>query len=278
MTHIRTISRANLPALVLSFAAAIGTVAACSSTPAPSEPGTHVTDVDMTGCLPLSEASGACYEVDGAYSPAGTTGCAATVSDEPGPSDTHCKGVAPQEVSASACSVKTEDAGSGDAGTPDARAGADAGTSDAAPAVGLCGAPPGNVATADSDYGATMYGTSGDDDDCKYHVSYEAAPVCGSDGVYFIVKANYLTRDGAPLTGACTQAEMCLNNEHPATSPNDVVGSETVVEGPPGTYTIGPVTFDAPGKWTVRFHFNELCCDVSAESPHGHAAFFVKVP
>ena len=34
----------------------------------------------------------------------------------------------------------------------------------------------------------------------------------------------------------------------------------------------------APGKWTVRFHFNEICCDVNSDSPHGHAAFFVNVP
>src|SRR5580658_11079377 len=103
----------------------------------------------MTGCLPLSAASGACYQVDGTYSPPSTTGCEASVSPEPGPSDSHCAGVAPQEVSASACSVKTDDAGTpDDAASDDATADGsgpkDAGMPDAAPGVGLCGAPPGN--------------------------------------------------------------------------------------------------------------------------------------
>jgi hypothetical protein len=49
-------------------------------------------------------------------------------------------------------------------------------------------------------------------------------------------------------------------------------------EGPPGTYVTSPVTFDAPGEWTIRFHFFEQCADVLPSSPHGHAAFFVNVP
>jgi len=201
--------------------------------------------------------------------------------------------VMPQTVSASACSVTTADdagssaddgsdelattdAGGGETGTTEAGT-KDTGALDAAPALGLCGAPPGNIANATSDYGATMYGTEGDDDDCKYHVSYETTPLCENDGVYLIVTAHYLTRDGTPLTGACTQAELCLNNDHVGPEA-DVVGSEPVVEGPPGTYTIGPVVFDEAGTWTVRFHFNEICCDILADSPHGHAAFFVDIP
>jgi hypothetical protein len=63
-----------------------------------------------------------------------------------------------------------------------------------------------------------------------------------------------------------------LGDTHSAQS----TGSTT--EGPPGTYTIGPVLFDEPGKWTVRFHIHEECTDLSNESQHGHAAFFVDVP
>ena len=48
-------------------------------------------------------------------------------------------------------------------------------------------------------------------------------------------------------------------------------------ETSPGNYTIGPVKFDAAGNWNVRFHFHDECTD-SEESPHGHVAFFVKVP
>jgi hypothetical protein len=125
-----------------------------------------------------------------------------------------------------------------------------------------------------------MSGTEGDDDDCKYHVSYEVSPLCENNGTYFVVKASYLTRNGAPLTGASTLAEICLNDTHPGPNLDErpPVGQQQVVEGPPGTYTVGPVQFDAPGKWTVRFHFNEFCCDVADSSPHGHAAFFVNVP
>jgi hypothetical protein len=295
MTHLPTLTRANPLLLVLSLSGAIGVAGACSSPSAPSEPGTHVTDAGMAGCVPLAAASGACYEVDGAYTAPSTAGCSPSGSAATGPADTHCNGVTPQTVGASACSVTTEndagnakdagsveagaatDGGTGEAGIAEAGA-SDAGAIDGALAPGLCGAPPGNIPNATSDYGATMYGTEGDDDDCKYHVSYDATPLCENDGVYFIVTAHYLTRDGAPLTGACTQAEVCLNNEHVGPPPSDVVGSEPVVEGPPGTYTIGPVVFDEPGTWTVRFHFNELCCDILADSPHGHAAFFVDVP
>ena len=56
------------------------------------------------------------------------------------------------------------------------------------------------------------------------------------------------------------------------------MGDQHVVEEPPGTYTIRPVVFDEAGDWTVRFHFNELCCDVVPDSPHGHAAFHIHVP
>ena len=135
--------------------------------------------------------------------------------------------------------LATTDAGRGETGTTEAGT-KDTGALDAAPALRLCGAPPGNIANATSDYGATMYGTEGDDDDCKYHVSYETTPLCENDGVYLIVTAHYLTRDGTPLTGACTQAELCLNNDHVGPEA-DVVGSEPVVEGPPGTYTITAV-------------------------------------
>jgi hypothetical protein len=181
----------------------------------------------------------------------------------------HCNGVTPQTVAATSCDIA--DAGATpDAGTGDAAASGDAGP---APTPGQCG-------ENGADYGATMYGTEGDDDDCKYHASYTVTPICESDGTYFTVTANYLTRSGAPLTGACTFAELCLNNSHPAPEADSPPpqGSQQVVEGPPGTYTIGPVVFDAPGMWTVRFHFNEICCDVANNSPHGHAAFFVNVP
>jgi hypothetical protein len=40
----------------------------------------------------------------------------------------------------------------------------------------------------------------------------------------------------------------------------------------------GPVIFDAPGDWTLRFHLHEECDDTLDDSPHGHAAFHITVP
>jgi hypothetical protein len=249
--------------------AAACVVTACS-TSSPDNPGTPVSDAGMAGCSPLQSG---CFVAKGAYSPPQTTpSCSTPGSPKSGPPDSHCRGVTPQPVSAAACAAMSFDAGS----VSEAGGAPDTGVI----ATGLCGAPPGNVASPDSDYGPTHFGTESDDDDCKYHVSYETTPLCEKDGIYFIVKAAYLTRGGAPLTGACTFAELCLNDMHPGPviDGRPPAGDQQVVEGPPGTYTVGPVQFDEAGTWTVRFHFNEICCDVRPDSPHGHAAFFVVVP
>jgi hypothetical protein len=232
---------------------------------------TAVTDTGLVGCASL--ASG-CFTTNGApyEAPSVTATCGSPGGAAEGPSDEHCNGVAPEVVDPSACSIADAGASTdgGDASTTDS---GDAGATDEGSVPGPCG-------ENGPDYGATMYGTEGDDDDCKYHVSYTYTPVCQNDGTYFIVTAHYLTRHGAPLEHACAFAELCLNDTHPA--PNSdarpPTGRQIVVEGEPGTYTIGPVTFDEPGNWTVRFHFNEICCDVVPDSPHGHAAFHVRVP
>lgn len=122
-----------------------------------------------------------------------------------------------------------------------------------------------------ADYGETMYNSRAADDDCKYNVSFTVTPVRKDEAFNFVVNATYRT-DGGPLTGAATRAEIFLNDTHPA--PN--AGTNTA-EGPPGTYTIGPVKLDASGRWTSRFHFFENCED-SEESPHGHAAFYIDMP
>jgi hypothetical protein len=155
-----------------------------------------------------------------------------------GAADTHC-GAKVQPTSQASC-------------YPDAGAGDDGGAS--------------------NPYGPTLFGTEGDDDDCKYHVTWSVSAVCENSDVTFTVTATKKT-DGAPLTGAAPRAEVYLNDKHPAPStaqkPNEVA---------PGKYTVGPIRFDAPGQWTVRFHFFELCDDTVDNSPHGHAAFFVSVP
>jgi hypothetical protein len=182
--------------------------------------------------------------------------------------------VPPQPTSGSACDV-TATGGSGGGGGGGSGAGGGSGGAGPQPTPGPC-----DENGTDGAYGSTHYGTEADDDDCKYHVSYTASPICENNGTYFVVKANYLSGTMGPLTGASTFAELCLSDTHPGPAvdgrpPN---GSQQVVEGPPGTYTVGPVQFDASGDWTVRFHFNEFCCDTLPNSPHGHAAFHVTVP
>jgi hypothetical protein len=217
----------------------------------------------------------------GSYAVPAEAGCTLAGTPATGPADMHCVGVTPQTVNGADCSVSdagavsTPIAADDDAGDDSGRGNADAG---AAPTPGPC-----DENGTDGAYGTTMYGTEGDDDDCKYHVTY--APFCGNGGTYFVVTAVYLTRNGldggpAPLTEASTLAEICLSDTHagPGIDGRPPSGDQEVVEGPPGTYTIGPVQFDAPGNWTVRFHFNEVCCDVTNDSPHGHAAFFFTVP
>jgi hypothetical protein len=247
------------------LAAGCMTFAACSSTSSnDSDGGISLPpgNSSLVGCV--TTAAG-CYTAGNASypTPKVSASCSPPGGVVSGPADMHCKGVTPQTVSPSACSVATMDAG------PQM----EAGSADSGPPPGLCG-------ENGPDYGATMYGDEGDDDDCKYHVTYTTTPACENDGTYFIVTAHYLTRDGAPLTGACTFAELCLNNTHaaPNIDQRPPTGDQNVVEGPPGTYTVGPVIFDETGDWTVRFHFNELCCDVLPDSPHGHAAFHIDVP
>lgn len=152
-----------------------------------------------------------------------------------GPADAHC-GSTVQAVNASACHA---DGGSG---------------------------------IAPGGYGATLFNAEGDDDDCKYHLSWTSSPMKENEDVTFTVQATEKA-SGKFATGAQIVAEAFLNDTHPA--PNS---GQATVEGNDGTYSIGPVRFDAPGRWTVRFHLHQDCVDLTPDSPHGHAAFFVEVP
>jgi hypothetical protein len=120
-------------------------------------------------------------------------------------------------------------------------------------------------------YGDTMFNSQGADDDCKYNLTFTVSPVSRNTDETFTLKMTYLA-DGSPVAGAGASVEASLSSTHPA--PNS---GQRTTESPAGTYGIGPVRFDAPGRWTVRFHLFEDCND-SDTSPHGHAAFFVDVP
>jgi hypothetical protein len=181
-----------------------------------------------------------------------------------GPQDTHCAGVM-QVVDPAACFFDAGSGGDDSGGGADASGddgGGDAGGADAGD-IGNCG---------DSAFGATNYNNSSGDDDCKYDVSWTSTPICeGAPGVYFTVTAKHRS-DGSPVTGANPRPDVVLNCNHPI--PNTPGDSPELT---PGTYRVGPVIFDMPGRWVFRFHFNETCTDLP-QSPHGHAAYYVQVP
>jgi hypothetical protein len=123
-----------------------------------------------------------------------------------------------------------------------------------------------------SDFGATMDNAEGDDDDCKYHVVWTSSPVRRNTDVTFDLTV-IRKFDNMPATGADVTVEAFLNDFHP-TPTSDIPNMESAG----GKYHVGPMQFDAMGDWTVRFHFYETCSDAPDDSPHGHAAFFVRVP
>lgn len=158
---------------------------------------------------------------------------------------------------ASACVVSF----SQDAGT--AHEPADAGTMHE-PADG------GDADTAE--YGPTMYGSAANDDDCKYYVSWVATAIQENADTYFTVTATRLA-DGKPASCAGIRPDVSLSLTHGVPAPRDAAS-----EIAPGVYRVGPIRFDAPGRWTARFHLYEECNDTPENSPHGHVAFYVNVP
>ena len=148
----------------------------------------------------------------------------------------------------------------------------DSGVSTATPTSQASCHPDAGADAAPTSYGPPLNGTTGDDDDCKYHVTWSATPICENEGVVFTFTATSAV-DGTPVTGASVDAEIFLTPTHPAPTP-----FVTSTEGPPGTYTTQPARFDEPGQWTVRFHLFEACSDLLGDSPHGHVAFYLEVP
>jgi hypothetical protein len=138
--------------------------------------------------------------------------------------------------------------------------------------------------THDADYGETLYNSSGDDDDCKYVVSWTSTPVRKGQGVTFTVTASSKAT-GEPLvhipdqsTGALplSRVEPYIPCDPTHFAPGDDFNAK-ITQTSPGVFTVGPIIFDKSARWAIRFHFYESCLD-SETSPHGHAAFFVDVP
>jgi hypothetical protein len=148
----------------------------------------------------------------------------------------------------------------------------DTGGTDAGHVHDTDAAAPDSGGGATSDFGETMFNAAGDDDDCKYHISWTSTPVRLDNDVTFTVHITRLD-NGLAVTGADIQIEAFLTAIHPTPSVNIAT---TELGG--GSYNVGPVRFDQAGMWTVRFHIDEMCSDAPEDSPHGHAAFFVGVP
>ena len=125
-------------------------------------------------------------------------------------------------------------------------------------------------------YGSTMYGSAGNDDDCKYYVSWIATPIQEGADTYFTVTVIRL-QDMKPATCAGVIPDVSLDPLDGGISLHGLPGTPPSPEIMPGVYKVGPLRFDKPGTWTARFHFFEECTD-SDDSPHGHAAFYINVP
>jgi hypothetical protein len=192
--------------------------------------------------------------------------CASPGGPVIGPADTHCVGpggvaiVQPTTMAGCYADAATGNAGGDDGG------GAAAGDDGGGGNIGNCG---------QSAYGATMDGNVSADDDCKYNVMWTSTPICENQPVYFTVQVSRRDND-VPVSGANTRPDVVLNCVHPI--PNTPKPRDPSPEVAPGVYIVGPIAFDMPGTWVVRFHFNENCFDFSPQSPHGHAAFYVQVP
>jgi hypothetical protein len=126
------------------------------------------------------------------------------------------------------------------------------------------------------EYNFSHSGTTADDDNCKYDVSYgieHAMDSCMAPrgpAVLHVTLKSRITGMGVP--GANPSIEAFLDDTHPLpNTPKQVVTDEGM-----GNYTIAGVGFDAEGAWTVRFHFFETCAETE-KTKHGHVAFTVLV-
>lgn len=182
-----------------------------------------------------------------------------------GASDGHCAGT----------TVTVEPATCSGAPSPDGAGGASDSAPESAGGASDC------TQTHDAEYGDTLFDSDGDDDDCKYHAAWSSTPIRLNQPVTFTITAMNKASGAAlepladgvvPLTRLDVY-EPCDPNRRGPTQNLSAKISETM----PGVFTAGPIKFDQPGRWVVRFHWYEQCVD-GEHSPHGHIAFFVDVP
>ncbi len=213
-----------------------------------------------------SDAGDAATDTDAASTTTDAAACTTVAVATTGAADTHCAAIATQGTSAASCVIEagTDD----DAGT-DADADASS-TTDA----GAC------------TYGATMYGQTGDDDACKYHLVWSTnSEVCASTSGIPIKVTITNKSDGTPVTGLpdgllvetfVSIADGGCDEQSTHAGTNTGVALTETSTGT-GVYA-GTVVFDIAGFWTMRFHIHEECTSGLPDSPHGTAAFHLTVP
>jgi hypothetical protein len=169
-----------------------------------------------------------------------------------GEADNHCMGMEPIVINQASCHVTAVDAG---AGSDDGGASDDGGGMEELP---------------------VHFGSSADDDDCKYHASFTTTPVLVNAQVTFNITVTKLA-DSTAATNADVVLESYMADDLFHVIPNN--GTKTT-ETPAGSgkYVMKPIKFDKSGRWVVRFHFSETCADILEDSPHGHVAFYYDVP
>jgi hypothetical protein len=268
-TIARASSRSRWPAGTLAAVGLLALAAACSSSSS-SDAGATAAGTAGVICK---------YTVMSQSAPAAS--CSPAGGPVAGANNNHCVMGGVQQVQATGACV----------GVPDAAAAAPSGGDDSSSGDASDDSAAGDAAAADAGdngecgepgYGVTNFGTSAQDDDCKYDVSYTSTPICENGNVYFTVTAKKRAgadggpslSDEPPLVGASVDLEVYADDC--ATIATN--SGQTTVEQGNGVYKVGPIQFSKSGKWIVRFHFNECCSDDPDDSPHGHAAFWVNVP
>jgi hypothetical protein len=191
-----------------------------------------------------------------------------------GASDTHCAGRPLGVSDPTICMVVGANPGAGDTSAGGASAGGASGTAGSADC---------NM-SHDSGYGDNLYNSSGDDDDCKYHVTWSATPIQKNQPFTLTITATNKTT-GAPLETIAAQdpGKPALSRIEPfmPCEPSHLAPTSDyeapVTQIGPGKFTVGPVVFDESGRWVIRYHFYEECFN-NVTTPHAHIAFFVEVP
>jgi hypothetical protein len=143
--------------------------------------------------------------------------------------------------------------------------------------VGACAAEgtPADDASVGEEPFTVRYNSEADDDDCKYHAKFENTCIAVNQDVTFTLTLTKKADGTAAAGGNPDSLEAYLFNDDTHISPSN---NFTATETSQGVYTIGPVKFDVPGDWVVRFHYFHDCSDIPEDSPHGHIAFHVNVP